>query len=80
MPNTVSESDILSTIYPILGNQLEYPMGSPEREGIIQAYAYSQRLLCIAATASLAPAIIWVIMWRDIQVKDFKKPAGSKII
>lgn len=80
MPDSISDSEILGTIAPALPSQLEYAMGTPEREGIIEAYGYSQRLMCIAATATIAPAMIWVFMWKDIQVKDFKKPAGSKII
>lgn len=80
MPDSISDSEILGNIASTLPNQLEHAIGTPERDGIIDAYGYSQRLMCIAATATIAPAMIWVMMWQDIQVKDFNKPAGSKII
>lgn len=69
-----------SEIYASLVTQLSYEWGSPEREGIIEAYAYTQRYMCIAATAVLVLAFFWVLMWRDIRVKDFKQPAGSTVV
>lgn len=67
-------------IYASLVTQLSYEWGSPERDGIIQAYAVTQRYMCIAATAVLALAFVWVLLWRDIRVKDFKKPAGATVV
>ena len=55
-------------------------MGSPAREAIIKAYGETQGSLCIAATAVLALQMVWVLMWRDIPVKDFRKPKGAKIV
>ena len=60
--------------------QLSYAWGSPGRDGIIQAYAASQRLMCIAGTAVLSLAIVGVLLWRDINVKDFRKPKGATIV
>jgi hypothetical protein len=67
-------------IYADLTVQLGYAWGSPAREAIIDAYSNTQRYLCIAGTAVLALQIVWVFMWRDISVKDFKKPRGAKIV
>lgn len=67
-------------IYLDLDKQLGYAWGSPAREGIIDAYAATQRYMCIAATAVLALMIVWVLMWRNIHVNDFKKPRGAKIV
>lgn len=71
--------DEIPAIYASLVTQLGYPMGDPIRAGIIEAYAYSQRLMCIAATAVLGAALIWVALWRNINVKTVK-PAGSTLI
>ena len=68
------------TIYGDITVQLGYAWGSPAREAIIDAYSETQRYLCIAGTAVLALQIVWVLMWRDISVKDFKKPRGAKIV
>ena len=67
-------------IYESLDTQLEYAWGSPGREAIIKAYGATQRYMCIAATAVLTLAMVWVLVWRDLRVRDFKKPAGAKII
>ena len=67
-------------IYASLDTQLSYPFGSPARDGIINAYAATQRYMCIAGTAVLALMFVWVLMWRDIKVTDFRKPRGAKIV
>lgn len=67
-------------IYASLETQLGYAWGSPARNGIIQAYAASQRYMSIAATVVLVFALICVLLWRDIRVKDFKRPAGSTVV
>ena len=72
--------DQAADIYADITVQLGYPMGSPAREAIIKAYAETQRYMCIAATAVLALLMVWVLMWRDISVKEFRKPKGAKIV
>jgi len=69
-----------SDIYLSLETQLSYPWGSPGREGIINAYAVTQRYMCIAGTATLVLMIFSVALWRNYSVHDFKKPRGAKII
>ncbi|KAK5173924.1 uncharacterized protein LTR77_002605 [Saxophila tyrrhenica] len=72
--------DQASDIYLDINVPLGYAWGSPGREGTIEAYAATQRYMCIAATAVLALMIVWVMMWRNYSVHDFKKPRGAKII
>ena len=67
-------------IYADINTQLSYPWGSPGRVAIIDAYSETQRYLCIAGTAVLALMMVWVLIWRDIPVKDFRKPRGAKIV
>lgn len=69
-----------AVIYEDLATQLSYPLGSPGRDAIIRAYGETQRYLCIASTAVLIIASVAVLMWRDISVRDFRKPRGAKIV
>lgn len=65
-----------ATIYASLTTQLEYAVGSPERDAIVRAYGVAQRRLCIAATVVPVLAFVWVEMWRDINVKNVKQVKG----
>lgn len=64
------------TIYGSLGEQLAFPMGSPERDAINRAYGDSQKLMLIASTCLLAIAIGAVAIWRNVNVKNFKQVKG----
>lgn len=66
----------LARIYGNLSAQLEYPIGSPTREAISQAYGETQRLMLISAMCVLSLAVVAVAVWRDIRVKDFKQVKG----
>lgn len=67
-------------IYASLDTAKSYKWGTPAREGIALAYGATMRYMCIASTAVLALMIVWVLLWRDISVKDFRKPRGAKIV
>ncbi|QIW95945.1 hypothetical protein AMS68_001463 [Peltaster fructicola] len=69
----------IPTIFGSLVVQLEYAMGTPERDGIIEAYGHSQRIMCIAATSVLVLNFVGVCLWRNINVKNMK-PAGTTVI
>ncbi|KAL4819948.1 siderophore iron transporter mirB [Aspergillus spinulosporus] len=59
-----------SAIYDSLDSQLSFPVGSPTRIAIQNAYASSQRNMMIAGTAIMALSLVWVMMMRNIVVKD----------
>ncbi|KZM23287.1 MFS siderochrome iron transporter 1 [Ascochyta rabiei] len=65
-----------ATIYGDLTKQLSYPKGTPTRYAIEQAYGESQKYMAVASTAILVVAIGGVLMWRDINVKNFKQVKG----
>ena len=65
-----------STIYGDLTVQLSYPMGSPARDAILQAYGDVQRLMTIAATCFLILTLLCVIIWRNINLKEVKEVKG----
>lgn len=59
-------------IYESLDIQLSYPVGSPGRIAIQNAYAFSQRNMMIAGTAIMGLSIAWVLMMRNIKVHNNK--------
>lgn len=66
-------------IYGSLPMQLQYPMGSPEREAINRAYGDTQRRLVIASVCVLPLAFVFILMWRNINVKTVKQVKGNVI-
>ncbi|CAG7939949.1 unnamed protein product [Penicillium salamii] len=74
LPNKLREylpsetRDSWSEIYESLDLQLSYPLGSTTRIAIQDAYAYTQRIMLIAATGIMCLSIAWVLMMRNIKV------------
>lgn len=66
-------------IYASLPTQLGYAMGSPEREAIMAAYSVGMRRMLIAAIALLPLGMIWVGMWRNIQLKKVTQVKGNVV-
>lgn len=66
-------------IYGDMTVQSSYPVGSPTRTAITQAYGDSQRYMLIAATCFLAVGWFFVLMWRDISVKHNKQVRGNVV-
>lgn len=64
--------DQWAEIYESLDVQLSYPVGSETRIAIQNAYAWSQRNMMIAGTAVMGLSIAWVLMMRNIKIKDNK--------
>ncbi|KAH0035365.1 MFS general substrate transporter, partial [Aureobasidium melanogenum] len=66
----------LQSIYGDLTIQSSYAVGSPERDGINKAYGETQKLMCVASTCLYATIILWVSLWREINVKGMKQTKG----
>jgi MFS family permease len=66
----------LESIYGDLTVQSSYAVGTPERDGINKAYGETQKLMCVAATCLYATIIVWVSLWREINVKGMKQTKG----
>jgi hypothetical protein len=64
--------DQWSVIYEDLETQLSYPVGSPARIAIQDAYAFSQRNMMIAGTAIMGLSLAWVAIMRNIKVHNDK--------
>ncbi len=57
LPNM--DADELNLVYGSLQKALSYPLGSYEREAIIEAWVEVMRMLCIVATVTLVPAVLF---------------------
>ena len=69
-----------STIFGSLTQQLSYPRGSPERDAIIDSYAFTQKILCTAATCISVGALILVFGLRDVKLKEVKQPVKGLVV
>lgn len=66
----------LDAIYESLDTQLSYAWGTPVREAIIGAYAMAQTRMLIAGTAVMAFTLVWVVMIKNISVKNSDQVKG----
>ncbi|TIA19602.1 siderophore iron transporter-like protein mirB [Aureobasidium pullulans] len=69
----------LQTIYGDLTVQSSYAIGTPERDGINKAYGETQKLMVVASTCLYATIIVWVSLWREINVKGMKQNKGMTL-
>jgi len=69
-----------TTIFGSLTNQLSYPRGSPERDAIIASYAYTQKILCIVATAVSTGALILAFGLKDVHLKKVRQPVKGLVV
>ncbi|KAM3415983.1 hypothetical protein BST61_g9472 [Cercospora zeina] len=74
---TASNSTLVAQIYGDLATQLSFEVGSPTRDGIMQAYGEAQRLMAAAATGILALGFVAVFMWRKIDTRQRKQIKGA---
>ncbi|PVH88114.1 siderophore iron transporter mirB [Cadophora sp. DSE1049] len=66
----------LMSIYASLPVQLSYPVGSPERLGIQQAYGYAQTRMLAAGTAIMTLSFIWMFLMRNLKVSEMSQTRG----
>jgi MFS family permease len=76
LARNLPEGTDVARIYGQLPVQLSYPLGSPERDGIIRSYGHSQRLMLITSLGGLTGACVAVCCWRSINVKNMKQTKG----
>jgi hypothetical protein len=72
-PESVADAPLIA------GNltmQLSYPIGSPTRIGIQNAYGNSQRIMLIAATSITVLGFPAVAIWRAIDTRKRKQVKG----
>ncbi|KAJ5537632.1 hypothetical protein N7494_007111 [Penicillium frequentans] len=81
LQQTLPESALpdIATIYGSLTAQLSYPVGSPTRDAIVEAYGYGQERMLIAATAFMVLSFVWVGMMRNLNVKNMTQTKGNTL-
>ena len=65
-----------SKIYGSLAKQLSYPMNSPIRDAIIQAYAHAQTRMLTAGTAVMVLAFVAVAIMENVNVAKIQQVKG----
>ncbi|TGJ83099.1 hypothetical protein E0Z10_g5657 [Xylaria hypoxylon] len=58
--------------------QQSFPFGSPERNAIIAAYGDVQRKLVIAGSAFLPLGVLFILLWKNINVKRLEATHGTQ--
>lgn len=71
-----SELVNIDAIYEDLDTQLSYEVLTPARVAIQEAYGYAQTRMLSAGTGSMALAIIWVLLIRNINVGKIAQVKG----
>ncbi|CEJ92353.1 hypothetical protein VHEMI08010 [[Torrubiella] hemipterigena] len=71
--NNATETALITTD---LVTQLTYPVGSPGRIAIQQAYADAQRYMLIAGTCIWILPVIAVFLWHNVDVRTIKQTKG----
>lgn len=66
-----------TVIFGSLKKQLSYKWGSPERNAIIDAYSETQRIMTITATVIVTIATVFVLIWRDLKLKERNQTPGN---
>ncbi|KAL2837123.1 major facilitator superfamily domain-containing protein [Aspergillus pseudoustus] len=63
-------------IYGSLDIQLSYPVGSPERDAIMDAYGFAQKRMLIAGTAIMTLSLVWMMVIKNVNVKTSTQVKG----
>ncbi|KAK0664934.1 Siderophore iron transporter mirB [Lasiodiplodia hormozganensis] len=64
------KKDLAEELYGSLKKQLEWAPGTDVRDAVVKAYCVTQVRLCIVAAASVPFVVAFVMMWRDLPVRD----------
>lgn len=72
-----SDMPDFDSIYGDLSTQLSYPMESPTRLAIQQAYGYAQEKMLIAGTCIMGLSFIWIMLIRNINVAKVAQVKGT---
>lgn len=75
----LEEHENFMSIYGMLDVQLSYPIGTPARMAIQQAYADAQARMLTAGTAIWVVGAVAVAFWRNVDVREIKQVRGHVI-
>ncbi|KAH6658286.1 MFS siderochrome iron transporter MirB [Truncatella angustata] len=66
----------LATIYASLPVQLSYPVGSPVRLAIQEAYGYAQTRMLAAGTGIMVLCFVWILLLQNFNVSKMSQTKG----
>lgn len=69
----------ITTIYASLPAQLGYPVGTPERLAIQEAYGYAQARMLAAGVAVSGLSFVWMLMFRNYNLKNMAKQTRGTV-
>ncbi|KAI2780224.1 MFS general substrate transporter [Daldinia loculata] len=69
---------LVSKIFGNIAVQKSYPMGSPIRHAIIEAFGDVQKKMVIAGSAFIPICVICVLVWRNINVVKLEETRGKQ--
>ncbi|KAJ5571062.1 hypothetical protein N7535_004722 [Penicillium sp. DV-2018c] len=67
----------IDSIYSDLAAQMDFPVGSPTRLAIQEAYGYSQTRMLAVGVGIMGLAVFWTLMIRDIDLKKVAQVKGT---
>ena len=70
--------NLTKTLYGSIVNQKRYPIGSPVREAVIEAYGYVMHRMVIAGAVFIIPVVVCLFVWKNINVKTLEKTKGTQ--
>lgn len=70
--------NLTTEIYESLVTQLSYPVGSPIRNAIIEAYAAVMHKMVIAGAVFMVPTVLSLFLWRNINLKKVEEEKGTQ--
>ncbi|APA09757.1 hypothetical protein SS1G_06045 [Sclerotinia sclerotiorum 1980 UF-70] len=73
----ITDEALAAQLYGNLAAQLQYPVGSMERNAVWFAYGESMKWLAVAGTVFLIPCFVFVGMWEDFKVDEMKQVKGT---
>jgi MFS family permease len=71
------EQENLALIVGDITAQMGFPVGTPARDAVNRAYGDAQRYMLISASCVLVIAVAATLVWRNVNVKNFKQVKGT---
>ncbi|CAK7208003.1 hypothetical protein SEUCBS139899_010837 [Sporothrix eucalyptigena] len=70
--------NLTESIYESLVVQLSYPVGSPIRDAINEAYGTVMHKMVIAGAVFMVPTVLSLFLWRNIDLKKVEEEKGTQ--
>jgi hypothetical protein len=65
-------------VFASLEMQMSFADGSPERDAVVGAYGYVQRVMVIVGACLIPLCLFAIFIWKDINVKKLEREHGEQ--